>query len=117
MKPLSDDTWVLINDLTKKPGLFASDHKHEQWQNNALAALDAANAGNRNDAINKLEAFINSVEAQRGKELTDEQAELLGSYARYIVEALNGGVAAPAKQRRIGPQSKLSNIWGKLKAK
>jgi hypothetical protein len=44
---------------------------------NALAALQAANAGQRQDATNKLLALMNAVEAQRGKELTTAQADEL----------------------------------------
>jgi len=53
-------------------------------------ALVAANAGVRQDAVNKLEAFINSVEAQRGKALTDAQADELVNYANRIIVALSG---------------------------
>jgi len=52
---------------------------------NALAALDAANAGLRQDAINKMQAFINSVEAQRGNALTDDQADSLVDIANAII--------------------------------
>ena len=62
----------------------------------ARDALFAANAGNRNDAINKLEAFVNAVEAQRGKQLTDEQADELVSLANDIISTLGGATAAPA---------------------
>jgi hypothetical protein len=55
---------------------------------NALDALSAANAGQRQDVANKLEAFINAVEAQRGKELTNAQADALVSLARRIMTVL-----------------------------
>ncbi|UCE18252.1 MAG: right-handed parallel beta-helix repeat-containing protein [Gemmatimonadota bacterium] len=57
-------------------------------------ALVAANAGVRSDAINKLEAFINAVEAQRGKQLTDEQADELVDYANRIIANLGGSPSA-----------------------
>lgn len=63
---------------------------------NAQDALAAANAENRNDAISKMEAFINAVEAQRGKKLTEEQASELVEYASRIILALGGGSPAPA---------------------
>ena len=44
---------------------------------NALDALNAANAGDRATACNQLSAFINSVQAQSGKQLTRTQANLL----------------------------------------
>ena len=55
---------------------------------NVLAALDAANAGNRQDAGNKLQAFINEVLAQRGNELTTAQADQLIDLAQRILAAL-----------------------------
>ena len=56
---------------------------------NALDAIEAPNADLRNDAINKLEAFIDAVEAQREKALTDEQADFLINVANNIISALN----------------------------
>jgi parallel beta-helix repeat protein len=62
----------------------------------AQDALDAENAEQRSDAISKLEAFINTVEAQRGKKLTDEQADELVDYASKIILTLAGEDAAPS---------------------
>ena len=54
------------------------------------AKLDAAQAslanGNDETAINQLKAFINEVEAQRAKGLTDAQADLLVDYAEWIID-------------------------------
>jgi len=55
---------------------------------NAREALEAANAGQRADAASKLQAFINAVEAQRGKELTVAQADQLISLATRILAVL-----------------------------
>jgi PKD domain/Kelch motif len=55
---------------------------------NVLAAFSAANAGDRQDVKNKLQAFINSVEAQRAKELTNAEADALESLARRILGVL-----------------------------
>ncbi|MGH9557374.1 MAG: PKD domain-containing protein [Terriglobales bacterium] len=55
---------------------------------NALDAMSAANAGARSDAANKLMAFINSVEAQRGKQLTNAQADTLEALARRILAVI-----------------------------
>jgi PKD repeat protein len=55
---------------------------------NAQAALQAANAGQRQDAANKLLSFINAVEAQRGRELTIDQADALTALALRIVARL-----------------------------
>ena len=48
----------------------------------ALASLDQ---GNDNAATNQLQAFINQVEAKRGKDLTDEEADLLISLAEEVI--------------------------------
>jgi len=55
-----------------------------------LGALEALNAEQRSDAVNKLNAFINEVEAQRGKKLTDEQADYLAVDAQKIVDLIHG---------------------------
>jgi hypothetical protein len=55
---------------------------------NALEALQAANAGQRQDAVNKLLAFMNAVEAQRDKELTSEQADQLIALVMRILSVL-----------------------------
>jgi sugar lactone lactonase YvrE len=55
---------------------------------NAFDALEAANASQRQDAVNKLQAFINGVEAQRGKVLTDAQADQLLALAQSILSVL-----------------------------
>ncbi|MEX2173601.1 MAG: hypothetical protein WD872_04515 [Pirellulaceae bacterium] len=55
---------------------------------NALDALLAENADQRQDAANKLNSFINSVEAQRGKEITDTDATHLINSAKRIIDKL-----------------------------
>jgi len=54
-----------------------------------LHALEALNADQRNDAINKLNAFINEVEAQRGKKLTNEQADYLIAATQEIIDLID----------------------------
>jgi len=56
----------------------------------ALASLQDVQLGNDDAAINKLEAFINAVEAQRGGQITDENADLLISAALEIIDNLSG---------------------------
>ena len=55
----------------------------------ARDALLAANAGNRQDAANALDAFVNSVEAQRGKEISDKDADILITQVEGIRNRLN----------------------------
>ncbi len=55
---------------------------------NAREALEAANAGQRADAANKLQAFVNAVEGQRNKELTSAQADELINLANRVLAVL-----------------------------
>jgi hypothetical protein len=87
-----DDLITIVNDMNLKQGINNSlDAKLQAAKDSLLAA----NAGLRNDAINKLQAFISAVEAQRGKELTNEQTDQLVNYANRIITAL-GASAAPS---------------------
>jgi len=55
-----------------------------------LKSLEALNTNQRNDAINKLYAFINEVEAQRGNKITNEQADNIISEAQRIIDLIEG---------------------------
>lgn len=55
---------------------------------NASAALSAANAGNRSDAVNKLQSFINAAQAQSGNQLTVVQANQLIDVANRIISVI-----------------------------
>jgi hypothetical protein len=75
----------LVLATNAKQGIVNSlDAKVSAVQN----ALAAANAGNRADARNQLEAFINDVTAQSGKALTPDQVSQLITAARQIRAAL-----------------------------
>lgn len=54
----------------------------------ALSALDDMNENNDVAAINSLNAFINSVEAQRGNKITNEDADALIAAAQAIIAEL-----------------------------
>jgi hypothetical protein len=75
----------IVEEMNLKQGI---DNSLDSKIQNIQDALDAANAGNREDAINKLQAFINAVESQRGKALTDEQADILVEEAMRIIELI-----------------------------
>lgn len=55
---------------------------------NADDALNAANADNRGDAINKLQAFISATQAQSGNQLTVDQANQLIEMANRLIAVL-----------------------------
>jgi hypothetical protein len=75
----------VVQQLNLKQGIANSLDAKLQ---NVKESLTASNADQRNDAINKLQAFINSCEAQRGKALTNEQADMLIAAANYIITML-----------------------------
>jgi len=52
-------------------------------------AIDYLNSGDNAGAVDALNAFINHVEAQRGKKLTNEQADQLIAETQHIIDAIN----------------------------
>ncbi|UCF85410.1 MAG: right-handed parallel beta-helix repeat-containing protein [Desulfobacteraceae bacterium] len=79
---------ILIIDVEKlnaKEGIINSLDAKLQ---NALDALNAANAGQRQDAINKMQAFINAVLAQSGNQISEDDAALLIAQAEAIIDQL-----------------------------
>jgi len=75
----------LVKSMNFKQGISNSlDAKLE----NAKEALDKAAEGYRIDAINKLQAFINECLAQRGKALSEGQADQLVENTRTIIRVL-----------------------------
>jgi hypothetical protein len=58
----------------------------------AQSILDDLRDNNDGAAIEKLNAFVNEVEAQRGKEISDADADDLIASTRIILELLEGGL-------------------------
>lgn len=52
------------------------------------AAINALNLGNKKAAINILKAFINMVNAQRGKAITNGQADSWLAKAQMIIDSI-----------------------------
>ncbi len=71
-----------VHDL---PDLVASLGLHNGTETSLLASADAAlcsaDAGDAATAANQLQAFVNKVEAQAGKKIDDEDAEMLITFA------------------------------------
>ncbi|MDJ0754166.1 MAG: putative Ig domain-containing protein [Ardenticatenaceae bacterium] len=57
--------------------------------NSALDNLNDGNPNNDHAAVNNLEAFISHVEAQRGKKITDEEADNLIAAAQRLIDVLS----------------------------
>ena len=53
-------------------------------------AIQSLENGQQNAAINKLNAFINEVKAQRNKKLTNGQTDTLTSEAQRIINTIQG---------------------------
>ena len=68
---------------------MSSDAKLDAKLESAINALEDLNQNNDVAAINSLNAFINAVEAQRGKYLTDAQADDLICKAQSIINSLS----------------------------
>jgi hypothetical protein len=94
---------------------------HEGLRQSLLAKLNAALAALERERVktarNILGAFINEVEAQSGKKLTEEQAEVLMEVALAILGSLDNAYSAPPRDYRIGPEGKLTTIWGQMKVR
>lgn len=91
--PLPDDPIVMIENLVV---LVASCNLQQGIDNSldskldaALGALEDANASNDASAVNKLQAFISEVQAQRNKKITDPQATALVTDAQAIIAVLS----------------------------
>lgn len=62
----------------------------EALKNKIISAQESFDAGNIDDALGTLGAFINHLEAQRGKHVSEEDADWLMSVANDFIGALEG---------------------------
>jgi hypothetical protein len=85
---------AMINALITKVASFnlqqGIDNSLDAKLEAALQALEDVNANNDASAVNRLEAFISEVNAQRGNKLTIEQADALVADAQAIILVLVG---------------------------
>lgn len=88
-----DDPVVLVQDLIDTVEAMnlqqGIENSLDAKLDAALNALDDLNENNDVAAINSLESFINAVEAQRGKKITNEQADILVEDATYIISLMS----------------------------
>jgi hypothetical protein len=85
---VSDSLEDLVNFIQTLDLQQGISNSLESKIHNVRDSLTAANAANRNDARHKLEAFVNAVNAQKGKKLTEVQADRLLSWAMEILALL-----------------------------
>jgi len=98
--PLLGDTWIYIyrpnpKGLTQKLIETIKTWNLPNGTENSLTsklqnAIQSLENGQQNAAINKLNAFINEVKAQRNKKLTNAQADTLITEAQRIINAIQG---------------------------
>jgi hypothetical protein len=58
----------------------------------AMKAIEDVNSNNDVAAINAMQAFINSVEAQRDKQISTDDADALIAKAESIIALISGGI-------------------------
>jgi len=89
--PLSDPATLLDNlteivvELNLQQGI---ENGLDAKIDTALNALEDLNENNDVAAVNSLEAFINAVEAQRGKKISEEDADALIAQAQAIIDLI-----------------------------
>lgn len=90
VKPWTSENAIrkLIRDVENMNLQQGIDNSLDAKLTAVLDALEALNADKRNDAINKLYAFLNEVEVQREKKLTNEQACYLIAAAQEIISLI-----------------------------
>jgi hypothetical protein len=79
------DVVVLVENMNLAHGI---ENSLDVKLQNAIDALNAANGGDRTNAINKLYAFINEVQAQSGNKITMAEANQLIAAANRIIATL-----------------------------
>jgi hypothetical protein len=76
----------IVEDFNLQQGI---ENSLEAKLDTVLQVLDDLNEHNDVAAVNSLQAFVNAVEAQRGKALTDTQADQLIEMAQAIISSLS----------------------------
>jgi hypothetical protein len=79
---------ILIEDIEEMNLQQGTENSIDAKLQNVQDSLEALNADNRNDAINKLDAFINAIEAQRDNKISSEQADYLIAEAQRIINLI-----------------------------
>lgn len=79
----------MIDSLEHFPSVIRRRGLHKGTENSLVSkvenAIKSLEKGNYNVAINQLQAFINEIEAQRGKKISEELAEMLIQYAQNVI--------------------------------
>ena len=77
-----------VDRVADLAGVVLSLPLHKGTERALLASAESAARDEGISAVNKLGAFINKVEAQRGKKIDDDQANLLMSFAAHASAVL-----------------------------
>ena len=81
----------LLEILAGLPPELLSDQIKNSLTSKIENAMKSLEKDRENAAIGQLEAFINQVEAQSGKKISEETADLLISYAENLISQIEGG--------------------------
>ncbi len=82
----AEATQEVLEDIEEMELQYGMNESLSSKLENAIKSMDN---GQYNAAANQLNAFINQVEAQRGKKLTEEQADALIAAAQWIIDNIN----------------------------
>jgi hypothetical protein len=91
---LADDVVGLVGHGGLANSLIAKiDSAIEKLDDSFDYAQDRGNEKNDKAAINSLRAFINAVQAQRGKKISEDDADYLIGCAEQVIGMLNGSIS------------------------
>lgn len=86
-----DNPTGLVDVINTLPADVLSDQTKNSLASKVASAQSSMDAEKDQTAINQLEAFINEVNAQRGKKISEEAADILINYAQNIIAQILAG--------------------------
>ncbi|MGD2249367.1 MAG: thrombospondin type 3 repeat-containing protein [Candidatus Methanofastidiosia archaeon] len=82
----------ILDSIERFPHVIGKLGLHKGIENELMSTVENAEKsiekGNHNAAINQLQAFINKVEAQKGKKISQRVADMLIQYAQHIIQQI-----------------------------
>jgi YD repeat-containing protein len=97
-------------DAAYQQGQIDNEGVYHSLRAKLTQAQDDINQGQRDKAVQELEAFVNEVEAQRGKHVTEEAADRLIALAQRLIAQLQGETPPPIPDPRSAIQNPPASI-------